>query len=384
MDVLHVIRTFGDKDQPYTTNLLNSINTISSLKHAVISDLIYESSSNIEILSISSSRINKFQIENIPFIVRCLNNQYLKESIVGFSFKKKIKFFLKWKNLILSDPKVVHLHHLHVIDSNILAYLNAKKVPIVCSLRGRDLLINTRNHQGNKAFKNHLNSFSHLHVISTFLKKKLFKINDKINTSVVYRGGSPPLFENIKKEFNVDLKKEIKVIVIGRLVWEKGHIYILECIKRLKNRDVNIKVDIYGDGSFYEFMEYRISQLGLTDCICLKGYMENRLLQKKYKEYDFSIQPSLSEALSNGLLDLAFHNIPCIISNVGGMPEIIEDGINGVVFDIENVETLDDAIFRIINLDFQVLCSYNELLRKNFSLDKEVNGFELIYNEYLV
>ncbi|GGZ81027.1 glycosyltransferase family 4 protein [Algibacter mikhailovii] len=383
IDVLHVVRTFGDKNQPYTTHLLNSINSYSNLKHIVVSDLVYELPSNIEVLSISSSRINKLQVGSIPYIVKSLADNNLKDSLTGLSFKMKIKFLLKWKKLILSDSRLIHLHHLQVVDSRILTYLNTKNIPIVCSLRGRDILINTRNKEGSKAFKKNLNSINHIHVISSFLKKRLFELTNSISTSVVYRGGNLPLEENIKKVFNINLNKPIKVIVIGRLVWEKGHVYLLDSIKRLRDSGIDIKMDIYGEGIFYEFIEYRISQLGLTEYVCLKGYLENELLRKKYKEYDFSIQPSLSEALSNGLLDLTFHNIPCVISNVGGMPEIIEDGINGIVYDINNTEAIDEAILKIVDLDFEALCYHNVGLRKKFSLDNEIKGLETIYQEYL-
>ena len=111
--------------------------------------------------------------------------------------------------------------------------------------------------------------------------------------------------------------------MVGRLVWEKGHIFLLESILKLKKRGFTLQVDIYGDGEFHEMLQYRIEQLNLEKEVNLKGFLNNLELKKIYKDYDVFVQPSMSEALSNALVDAMLCNLPCVITKVGGMPEII-------------------------------------------------------------
>ncbi len=382
IDVLHVVRTFGDRNQPYTTKLLDSINGLGEMTHAVVSDITFRESESIEIKSVSS-KIGVSQVFSVFYLVKCFFNRTLYKSVANLSLKKKVKFFLKWKNLFLLNPKVIHLHHLQVFDIHIINYLKEVGVPIVASLRGRDILINTRNVKGKKEFLKHINAFDHIHVISLYLKQKLTDLSNIKSVTVVYRGGEMPSDKNIKNNFKIRSNTPIRIITVGRLVWEKGHVFMFDSIKRLVQQGFNIKLDIYGDGPFYEFLEFRISQLGLQNNIELKGHVNSQLLQRKYKEYDFSIQPSLSEALSNGLLDLAFHNIPCIISDVGGMPEIIKHNVNGLVYDIQDSNQLDHAIKNILNLNFEKLNKHNEELREKFSLQNEVSRLESIYTKFV-
>lgn len=126
-------------------------------------------------------------------------------------------------------------------------------------------------------------------------------------------------------------------------------------------------------------MEHRIIQLNLLNKVNLKGHLEQDELRKMYKKYHLAIQPSMSEALSNGLLDLVFHNLPCVISNVGGMPEIVKDGVNGLIFDVSKPEQLDSAILNCLKIDQNKLWIYNETLIDKFSLKKEIKELEKMY-----
>src|SRR5690606_30737279 len=168
--------------------------------------------------------------------------------------------------------------------------------------------------------KEKLDLADEIHCISHYMKNELLK-EYSLNSKVVYRGQQFPEFNDIKQSPNNTDK--LKIIAVGRLVWEEGHIYLIESIHRLVNQGYSFEVDIYGEGSLYEFLQFRINQLGLENTIRLKGFIENSSLKLMYKNYDLAVQPSLSEALSNGLIDFMFHNLPCIITDVGGMPEII-------------------------------------------------------------
>jgi glycosyltransferase involved in cell wall biosynthesis len=186
-----------------------------------------------------------------------------------------------------------------------------------------------------------------------------------------------PKNENIKK--TNPTSNSIKAIAVGRLVWEKGHIYLLESIIRLIKKGQPIELDIFGDGPLLEFLNFRINQLGLENNIALKGYIANNKLKTLYKNYNVALQPSLSEALSNGLMDFMVHNLPCVVSSAGGMNEIIVHGENGFVFNILNPSEIDDYIIKAANMDFKKLKAFNDTYKNKFDHRIEVKKLDNLY-----
>ena len=211
--------------------------------------------------------------------------------------------------------------------------------------------------------------------------KSLFKDKSlNIPVSVIYRSIDKNPSVQIVTQNDTDITR---IISVGRLVWIKGHFYLLDALYNLKKEGFNFCLDIYGEGDLRSFYEFRIKQLGLEANVFLKGFIDNNLLKEEYESYDLAIQPSFYEALSNGLLDLISHNIPCVISNQGGMMELIEPGVNGEVFDINQPNTLEKAILRCLNLDKNIVANFNSSFLDGFSSEVELDKFEKLYNSLI-
>src|SRR5690606_2994062 len=101
-----------------------------------------------------------------------------------------------------------------------------------------------------------------------------------LDGTVVYRGQILPDKENIKTANT--FSDVIKILVVGRLVWEKGHIYLIESISRLVKAGHKVEVDIYGTGNIKELLSFRIHQLQLENIIHFKGFVSNNELKKMY------------------------------------------------------------------------------------------------------
>lgn len=382
MNIVHVVRSFGNKSQPYTTNLFLKLNELGKYNHIVASEktLVRNAVFNLDI---STKTIKNLFNVNLLFIIKVfLFDKSFSLATKKLSLKKKIHFIMKWAPLIKSNVSLIHVHHLQVFNSEILEYFSYKSKPVVVSLRGRDLLVNTKNNFQDELLTMKLKKINHVHLISEFMKNQfILKKIDK-PTSVVYRGVSEMKFKEklINRQKNIE---SIRLISTGRLVWEKGHIYLIESIYRLRKENLNITLDIYGVGELFEFLNFRIEQLGLSEIVKLKGFVANVKLKNKINEYDIAVQPSLSEALSNGLLEFVSNNIPCVISNVGGMLEIIKNDVNGIVFDILTPNKLDNAIKDALNINIEELTTFNNKILEKFSLEAEVKNLEIMYTNVL-
>lgn len=368
--ICHIVKAFGNKNQTYTKDLLELLNMTSNDNHFVFCHRLFVKTDRIKVFTIK-------QYNRIQFLFIHLKLYTFDSDYRDLSKALPLSVLKKWVVLCINKPNILHVHHIHAIPLLLLQYFKCKKVKLIMSLRGRDLLVNTQNETQHILLKQKLSLADLVHNISTYMSTYL-KNQLHIESKVIYRGQELPKAENIKTDFNkTDV---IRLIAVGRLEWVKGHFYSIESVHRLRQKGYKVTLDIYGDGSLKEYFNYRINQLELQDSICLKGYVDNKELKERYKTYDVAVQPSLSEALSNGLIDLMMHNLPCVITNIGGMPEVIEHKKNGMVINVKNIVELDNAILEANSMNFDELMSHNEAHKNQFSRDVELKEFNKLYN----
>src|SRR5690606_13196037 len=120
---------------------------------------------------------------------------------------------LKWTGLIASNINVLHIHHAHAIPVELIEYFKRKKITIIISLRGRDLLVNSQNTTMFNDLKEKLDLADEIHCISHYMKNELLK-EYSLNSKVVYRGQQFPEFNDIKQSPNNTDK--LKIIAVGR------------------------------------------------------------------------------------------------------------------------------------------------------------------------
>ncbi|MGO3183443.1 MAG: glycosyltransferase [Aequorivita sp.] len=367
--VCHLLITSGNKNQKYTADLIENLNKTSGDEHFIYCHRQIAETDKIGVIVSVEQPKRKALLQFLHLYTS--DGDYRK-----LSKKLSKRNIYKWLWLIAYKIDVLHIHHAHAISRDVIEYLRAKGVKIIISLRGRDLLVNTQNVKESKLLKSKLDLADEIHCISHFMKSALFKLFG-LNAKVVYRGLHLPQKSEVKLIYQKT--DTINIIVAGRLDWDKGHIYLIESIHRLLNKGYLCKVDIYGEGNLQEFLQFRINQLGLEKVIYLKGFLGNTSLRSLYKNYDIAVQPSLTEALSNGLVDFMFHNLPCVVTGAGGMPEIIGHRKNGIVFNKENMLQLDQAILEARDINFEDLIQYNTEIRDKFTSKNEVEGLLRLY-----
>tara|TARA_B110000879_G_C11066634_1_gene468932 strand:- start:54 stop:1169 length:1116 start_codon:yes stop_codon:yes gene_type:complete len=370
--------SYGDPNQHYSSNFFEQISGKSNeTTHLVFASNIFKNKNKVKVLSIGTIDGLEMGFTTLKFLFKTLFfDDEFKDVTKKFKLKQKIKFALKWKYLLKSNIDIIHIHHFQTVSETILKYFKLKGIPVVISFRGTDLIIRSEDED----FYNKIKYVSHIHTISYYMKS-LFKDKSlNIPVSVIYRSIDKNPSVQIVTQNDTDITR---IISVGRLVWIKGHFYLLDALYNLKKEGFNFCLDIYGEGDLRSFYEFRIKQLGLEANVFLKGFIDNNLLKEEYESYDLAIQPSFYEALSNGLLDLISHNIPCVISNQGGMMELIEPGVNGEVFDINQPNTLEKAILRCLNLDKNIVANFNSSFLDGFSSEVELDKFEKLYNSLI-
>jgi glycosyltransferase involved in cell wall biosynthesis len=137
------------------------------------------------------------------------------------------------------------------------------------------------------------------------------------------------------------------LISIGRLTEAKDQITLLSAMELLKKQGRNIFLIVVGDGELRIPLEKEIAQKDLTHCVYLAGSRSDvyRLLPGA----DAFILSSKREGVPMSILEAMAAGLPVIATKVGGIPEVIKDGQNGILVPPEDQNSLANAICRILD-----------------------------------
>jgi len=259
-------------------------------------------------------------------------------------------FFLVKYIFILAfnrDIKIVHIHFsmrgsflrkLFVLN---IAKLFNKKTIFHSHLPQNDILFGADSVKLiNKLIKNTLNKPDLLLVLSNNWKKALETKCSNSNISVLY---NPVKIRPIEQKNN---DQTVNVLFMGRVEARKGIYDLVESAKFISNP--YIKILVYGDGEV-EKARKLVSDFNLDEKIQILGWISGEDIDKAYRNANIVVLPSYAEGLPMTLLEAAAYSLPIISTPVGGIPDIVTDGINGYLISQGDYRTLAEKIDLLAN-----------------------------------
>jgi len=160
-------------------------------------------------------------------------------------------------------------------------------------------------------------------------------------------------------------------LVASHLRESKGIQDLIEAVYRL-SEDIKgkIRIDIYGDGPFLEFLLQKIQQRKLGHVFIFKGSQRN--LKEIYCKYDYMLQPTRMECFSLSILESLAANVPVITTNVGGNEEAVSDGVNGFIFRARDIGSLSKILKDVYLGNEKITVDTRKLIEDNFNLEQMV------------
>lgn len=153
----------------------------------------------------------------------------------------------------------------------------------------------------------------------------------------------------------------------------KGLDILLKAWNKFNKKHHEAKLVIMGEGEERENLEMLVEELGISNSVTFKGYVEKA---KQYlSNFDIFVLPSRSENLPYAVLEAGFASLPVIATSVGGVPEIIEPSINGALIQPEDSEALFSTLILLTedkNLRKRLGENLKQIVLKDFSLEKMV------------
>ena len=166
---------------------------------------------------------------------------------------------------------------------------------------------------------------------------------------------------NIKVSPKLRKEKEFHIIFIGRLSPEKGIMNLLEAIKELNRPEIRLR--IVGEGREKENIEKWIKDHAMESVVNLRGL--KAWGEELFSEIEWAhclAIPSYNEGLGMVCVEAMSCGIPVIGSNVGGIPEIVKDGHNGLLVEAGNIKQLEEGILTLCTKEeYRLELSHNAL-----------------------
>lgn len=298
-----------------------------------------------------------------------------------YSLNICIRDIFRIRNIIKKNKiEVVHTHG--ILSSFIYSIIKAKNVRFIVTVHGYNYYDRmNRNRLVRLLFdKMEVKSLKRCDMciaVSNDIKRYILNRHIDGHKIVVVNNGIEIKKLNDKKGKN----KKIKIKSLGRLEKVKGYDVLIEAIKLLNERmGIQVECEIAGIGTERAALNELIKKFNLQKQCKLVGFVEdvNAFLQNA----DIYVQPSLIESFGMSILEAMNNNVVVIASKVGGIPDIVKDGYNGILFESGNISQLAEKIMWITyNKKKCDLIKKNAefLLSKKFNIKSIVKKIELLY-----
>jgi glycosyltransferase involved in cell wall biosynthesis len=142
---------------------------------------------------------------------------------------------------------------------------------------------------------------------------------------------------------------QINILVPGRLFPTKGQRVLIDAMKLLSVIKSSIFIEIIGDGPCKQDLQQLVKAYGLGSQVCFTSSVSHDIMLHRMAEADIVVVPSLSEAFGLVNVEALAVGTPVVASRIGGIPEIIRDGVDGLLFEPGNAHDLADKLAVLIS-----------------------------------
>ena len=316
--------------------------------------------------------------------------KYIESYCEGNKTKKIIKamkaYFLFLKEIIFDKPDLVHIHSSFggsFYRKLPFVYI-AKwfKTPVINHIHGSEianLYINAgekKKHLVEKCF----DKCAYLVVLSDEWKKNLDIVRTK-TPKIVIENYSTIHKECLRKKNN-DIKN---ILFLGFITELKGCFDIPEIACRVVKQFPKVKFILAGCGEV-EKLKGIINEKGLERYFSFPGWVKKEEKQKLLENADLFFLPSYTEAMPMSILEAMGYGLPIVASNVGGIPQLIEEDRNGFMAKPRDVEVFANDILKIVQDDDLIYDMGNyslEKASKYYSLESHIEKVEKLYEKVL-
>jgi len=188
---------------------------------------------------------------------------------------------------------------------------------------------------------------------------------------------------DVFKPKNLETIDRVEILCVGRLVPAKGQAILLKAVAELVKENFYLRVRLVGEGVDRKPLEALADSLNITPFIEFLGSRNHLQVQQIFEESDLFVLPTFAEGIPIVLMEAMAKEIPCITTWVNGIPELIQNKINGITVAPSDHIALKEAIKELI-LDQSLRESIGKHARKtlteHYNLKTNIEKLKEIYH----
>lgn len=340
----------------------------------------WEENENIFIKEIKAL---KFDFTTVPIAIRPKSQ--------GRDYLRIIRCLRMIRSILKKDS--FDLVHTNGYFADIVGFIAAKSlnIPTVSTCHG--FISNDRK----------LKVYNFMDVQTLRFFNKVISVSEKIKDDLVEKGVSPNrivVIENASggnsnQEQSVENRKAKRKLLnlseddfllgyVGRLSEEKGINYLILASSMVDRMGIPVKVIIIGGGPEKRKLEELAKRVGMVGKVIFTGFQTD--VENWLSTMDVFVLPSLTEGTPMALLEAMAHGIPCVASRVGGVPKVIDSGIDGILVQPGIAEEIKEAInmlYRNEDLRNSVSEKAKDKIISKYGIDKWIKKIESQYMEVI-
>lgn len=317
----------------------------------------------------------------LPYLSRVVRYWKLEKK-EGTSFKNRLK--KTYLNAHLLRAKVDWLHYgfaTIAIGSETVAKAIGAKMAI--SFRGFDINVYPLKHPD--CYDGVFKHVDKVHSISKYLYEKAIDIG--LSPTVPHQIITPAT--TLVPQGKTSKTDPIVFVTVARLTWIKGLDVAIAALQLLKESGIYFKYKVIGGGLLKdkERYVYQAYEAGLKNEVQFLGALSHRETIDEMNKCSIYLQPSINEGFCNAVLEGQALGKLVIASNVGGLPENLDNGKTGFLFEVGNAQDLFDNITAALELTEKERNKITDAAIKrvasNFTIEAQQKHFVTFYTETL-
>jgi glycosyltransferase involved in cell wall biosynthesis len=230
-------------------------------------------------------------------------------------------------------------------------------------------------------------------VNSNYMKSELQRLFglpfEKIN--VIPNGVNLNNFNNVYRDYDFRrrfaMDNEKIILFMGRLVYEKGIQNLIAAMPKVLEHYHDVKLVIAGKGGMIDELRNEVNALGISNKVYFAGYLNSTDVKKMYKCSDISVFPSTYEPFGIVAIEAMLSGTPVVVSDVGGLNEIVDHGINGMKSYAGNANSLADSILTLLfdhKLCDEVVKNAKAKVKAEYNWNKITSDTHFVYEKAIV